>query len=216
MRILISTKQPLRKWGLMDFEKQRHFAKLHAIRKGFDRDAEDFAQEVCLAYVRGRKATISQLFTDYLRQWYGDTRTLGGRIRSRATLFYENEPERCSDGMLGPDGDNWQCVVGFLKGSDKCIITLKYKWGLSEAEIGNCFGVTESRICQRIKGIQGRIRKRIEAQESRIQEETKTVQQGIRQEKREEMAIGTDQEMARRESRGLEGAYETGFREWLT
>ena len=44
---------------------------------------------------------------------------------------------------------------------------LRGKWGLNLAEIGYCFGLTESRISQRYSAIQGRLSKKVEAAERR-------------------------------------------------
>lgn len=44
---------------------------------------------------------------------------------------------------------------------------LFYGWGFNEAEIGNLFGISESRVCQRLKRVQEGLSKRIAAQERR-------------------------------------------------
>jgi hypothetical protein len=54
-----------------------------------------------------------------------------------------------------------------LDPSERCIMILKYFWGLSEKEIGHCLGVSESRISQRISTIQSRIQENLSKEASR-------------------------------------------------
>lgn len=63
-----------------------------AIRWGYSQDAEDFAQDVLIKTLTGRKATIEQLFIDYLRQHYGDSRSSQFELK-RAARFARTDEE---------------------------------------------------------------------------------------------------------------------------
>lgn len=52
-------------------------ARQHAIRYGYQEDADDFAQEAFIAIARGREPNLYHLFGDYLRKNFGDTRVRG-------------------------------------------------------------------------------------------------------------------------------------------
>lgn len=58
-------------------------------------------------------------------------------------------------------------MVESLRGRDREIAIKRYIEGMSEAEIGNYYQVTESRICQRLKRIQSRLSKRVTCTKSR-------------------------------------------------
>lgn len=55
--------------------------KNYAFRNGKRQDSEDFAQFACEKIFKGRKATIKQLFIDYLRKHHGDTRSSCGTLK---------------------------------------------------------------------------------------------------------------------------------------
>jgi hypothetical protein len=62
---------------MIDIKQFHHKAKQYAIRRGHEETSDDFAQEAAIAYFRGRKASIGQLFIDFLRKEYGDCRVRG-------------------------------------------------------------------------------------------------------------------------------------------
>ncbi len=88
--------------------------KRYARSKGARQDeVDDFSQEAAFAIFRGRKATFRQLYVDYLRKTYGDTRSPCNIAKSRSTLQYEVLDEN----MFGGDPGN----------------------GLSDRETAGCF-----------------------------------------------------------------------------
>ncbi len=64
--------------------------KWHATKKGFQNDADDFAQEAVMKTIAGRKASIPQLFIDYLRFHYADPRTSIYKLKINAKLHSLN------------------------------------------------------------------------------------------------------------------------------
>lgn len=143
-----------------------------AKKNGHAEHAEDFAQEVLLAFTKGRAATIDQLFVDYLRRHLGDSRTPGGRAQQvarggtvsldeqvseggRSLLRHEliGSPERAAPGV----GDRGRAAHLFA-GVEADIYQLAFVEELPLSEIGALLGVSESRVCQRVKEMQKRIR----------------------------------------------------------
>lgn len=136
-------------------------AKSYVYKRGRHELADDFSQEAVIALITGRKATIPQLYVDFLRKEYGDLRSPHGRARSSsllygtsldqpaseddATLLHELVPSHGGDS--GPVGIDWRHRVTF-RGRDALIAELRYDEGMSEKDIADILGVTESRVCQ--------------------------------------------------------------------
>lgn len=198
----------------------------YAIKRKHPQLADDFAQEAAFALSRGRKATFEQLFTDFLRTGYGDTRSNSGAARSRATLTAKTIDTHDFGGLPTAIARDWRMPIidrkhfKFWDTTERCIAILRFEWGFSEAEIADCFGVTESRVCQRIKRIQGCLSERItQTQDAGTSRKGSSEMEGLllsQTKERPQLEFRPDKEMARRESRGLEETYETGHDPWLT
>lgn len=154
-------------------------AKKIAVIKGRAFEAEDFAGWYAKHILEGRGAhqTMSQAFIEYLRTTYGDSRTASHRVRqsaeiNRVTITATREREEGfelgEDELEGvprielPNGRvpfeiNEQIRAANLEAQERCMIWLRHGWNFTEGEIANCFGITESRICQRLSGIHKRL-----------------------------------------------------------
>ena len=85
--------------------------------------------------------------------------------------------EDADDGSLGAEEDAFARIaarqehlrlreeVARLPERDRTILSLYYEEGLTYREIGEVLGVTESRICQILRGIQRKLRERLEAED---------------------------------------------------
>ena len=148
-------------------------AKAYANSKRFAQHSDDFAQEVYIAYARGRKATIEQLFVDFLRKEYGDTRSLGGSTKSHARLngLSFDTPKKQGDNEVNlsdiiaspggePDafGSDWSSKILFT-GRIELIASLYLEHNWLQDEIGDLLGVSGSRISQFLKKIKKEIEK---------------------------------------------------------
>ena len=145
--------------------KAMEFAKYYAASKGYGKDAEDFSQEVFIAYAEGRKATIEQLFIDYLRKFYGDTRSAGGLAKSferhvsrsidESEAIYklcESQSDRIDHSPSehsGPDRRIRAC----LNRQQLLVYDLLVFEELNVKEIGELLGLTGGRISQIIATI---------------------------------------------------------------
>lgn len=202
-----------------NFLKLMGFARNVARRKGYHQHADDFAAEVAIKTIEGRKASTEQLFVDYLRKEYGDARLASGREKMRDRHAMQELADTVAASTRNSAALEQLCGGFRIYGSSRAILVLYYKWGFHEAEIANCYGVTESRICQRLKEIQSSIYERIKKEESKLSEEAKgALEEILREEKegRPELELRTDQEMARRESRAMERNFGQGYSERLT
>lgn len=172
----------------MDEKEKTKYKKIYGAAKrlaessGCAHIAEDFAQDACLKISQGRKTSLVNIFTDYRRQQFGDTRFDSGAQRQLLTTRilstspFEESPEHdwtesCID-FRDPRTfpDQFRSLSDLLNGFygiERAIMILLGQWGMSEVEIGNIFGVSESRISQRLKGIQKRLYARAAAEKSR-------------------------------------------------
>lgn len=141
-------------------------AKGLACARGHSEFAEDFAQEACIAIAAGRKATLDQILTDFLRRYHGDLRTSSGRQRAYASCYAKSIWEREGDdglalverigspgGLPETRGGNWRARVR-LTGRDATLCDLIYDQELSRTESAELLGVTESRVSQMMSRIE--------------------------------------------------------------
>lgn len=77
-------------------ERLKKYARTKPLRED---EIDDFSQEAAFAIFRGRKASYGQLYVDFLRKTYGDTRSPGNVAKSRQTIFYSDFDEN----MFGRD-----------------------------------------------------------------------------------------------------------------
>lgn len=179
-------------------------------------DAKDFASWITTKRLEGATGTLGQLYVDFLRQEYGRTgksrpsRSAEKKRQSRVVMEYD------SGQHADPKKTDISSYISCFHGIERAILTLCYKWEFNEAEIADCFGVTESRICQRLKGIQSRLRQRIEKEESRVSRAAESLQPRVSETYGELLEFRTDSKMAREESRAMAGTYAACFEEWLT
>lgn len=131
-------------------------------RCGNEQEAKDFGQWATIFYIRGRKARINQLYVDYLRTNIADSRTkhfeLARALSNPVEYKDEINTKSAEHDTIQRRGDFIR-VVQKLEPNSQAIIKLYTIWGLNEREIADCFGVTESRISQRIKALLPRIQK---------------------------------------------------------
>ena len=112
-------------------------------------NAEDFACWSMIKFIKGRKVRISRLYVDYLRDIRADSRNEAYEEQINVKF-----PQKQYDERIGPgDGPNEHLVelnlmLNRLDKIDRAVIILYYIWGLTEKEIGYCFGLTEARACQ--------------------------------------------------------------------
>jgi len=151
-------------------------------------DAEEFSQEYALMlFEKGWRQTPDQACIDYVRKRFGRTGTVSningkGREQSLshlATTYGESFIERII-GFEPDPSERRESVERFtdlFEGRDRVIFLLRYKWGFMNNEIGHCFGITESRICQRLtemeKRIQTSVQKKIPRRKQRKGERKK-------------------------------------------
>lgn len=146
--------------------------KQHARRRRYPQEADDFAQEAAIAFVRGRKATIEQLFIDYLRARHGDARARGycpgPGAKNREISLDERKADTDGLSLLDtiaasghdprPEPYDWRSRAN-LSLRDEVICQLYFDDEIVLAEIGEMLGITESMVSQRLK----RVKKEIES-----------------------------------------------------
>lgn len=187
---------------------------------GNPEDADDASQYVIEQRLKGRKGRVSNILIDYLRVTHGSTRVSGGckgQKRETRAAFSGEGLEVADPRVVDPgariDGEH---LLRNLDSTSRAVFLLMHVWGLYEAEIGNLFGVSESRISQRLKGVESCLSKA--QKEGRSFRPTKR-RRGISQVgclERQEISCEAFTIMARSESGEMEGFDEPRFQEWLT
>jgi len=163
------------RWDLTDEETCKKISKRievsYAKITGRQSGADDCAQEVIEYYLsgKGQKQTIDQAVIDYLRRDSGHKgqRGYSDRIAPKKQL--------CENLVAGDTGLNMEHrlnakqIIGLSRHWERAVMSLKFLEGYGQAEIGDFFGVSDSRVSQCIERISVRISTRINSQESRAE-----------------------------------------------
>jgi DNA-directed RNA polymerase specialized sigma24 family protein len=137
-------------------------------------DCEDLFQEYQLQkWLRGYERNNEHLIIDYLdkRKDHSRDRATGNRVLHTKIAGYAEafSGGRTIDDVVDDRANKqrqFECsseiskLLMFEDKTDAAMLRLKEIWGLSEAEVGNIFSVSESRVSQRIKRIQERLQSR--------------------------------------------------------
>ena len=65
-------------------------------------------------------------------------------------------------------GFDFERLTGMLPAGERIITRLTHEWGFTGREIADLFGVTESRVSQRLESVEARLFTRVAAEERRI------------------------------------------------
>ena len=143
-------------------------ARQWAESNGFKTESDDIVQHVLLQIAQKRRTDISKICIDYLRLTYG--RTGKGKSKTQNSKYHEKRAyEDINDGIyrlettydINIDAMDFQVIQRYIKTKERAILTLRFKWGFSEKEIADCFGLTESRVCQILSDIEIKIKKKL-------------------------------------------------------
>lgn len=200
-------------------------ARFVAIKYGHTQEAEDIAQSVLLQFIKNPKSkqTVEHAVIDYLRQNDWKSRGKSRRFclfnRAQQDDRFEIESIPAVFGSNGHGHESFERYLNCLKTEDRIITVLRYKWSLSESEIGYCFGISDSRVCQRIKSIHKRIQKEISEDSQTgisIPIAIACEQSEISEIKRTQISQRENKCMAQEKSIEMEIDSEARFDEWLT
>lgn len=171
-----------------DLQNEKHVAKIRkrilcAYKKisQSENGWEDCAQEILCRWIAGKnqKQTIDFAVIDYLRERSGRRGSPG--YSQRQNLINASSYEKGSfdnfigrnNGMSLEDRNDVERIIGMSRHWERAIMSLAFREGYGQAEIGNFFGVSESRVSQWLKRIQKRISTRIKIEESRVENQRK-------------------------------------------
>lgn len=168
-------------------QKFRERACQSAMRKGFnEQDAEEFAQEYLLMLqTKGWRQTVNQALVDFTRQRLGrprvpgDAGDAGGKIVPIPMSDFddaggENALSRVAtvDPRVGERVPRFEELVRGASERGRLIFFLLFKWGFTNADIGEILDVSESRVSQLYS-------QEVRAQKKRI--ETASAREGSRE-----------------------------------
>lgn len=134
-------------------------AKYVAADGGFEQDGDDFAQDALLHIMQGRKTYLNCLFIDYKRKYYSNARAKSANLQYNERLSYSELNEETCQMETNQQNVEFSNFQDQLDSKSRAIMTLRYKWGFTESEIGECFGVSEGRISQKLTEIKEELAK---------------------------------------------------------
>ncbi len=145
-----------------DAARFRKRAVFSAARKGFAQHSEDLAHDALLSWLEGhgKHQTVDQAVGDAIRGAFGRPGTPGhelrGNLEQRAesldALAYRAVPSIDRDSLT-----DFERLIKPLESIDRSIVCLRFIWGFNEIEIANLFGITESRVSQRLHAVFSRL-----------------------------------------------------------
>lgn len=193
------------------FEKAKRYANF----KGYQQEAEDFAQE-CVLYAFQKETDniyLSRRLVDYLRKTYGHK----GFSRYAARFVQiENLPreipapdeDKSSNGCFA---DEIGKALERLTKYERLIYVLSKKYTVAQNKIADCVGVSEPRIGQELKRIQKTIDQTVARKEPGVSELRERKLEEILAKKRKRLAEGSFEELATKESFRMESYSEASF-----
>lgn len=220
-------------------KKFRERAVASARRYGFAETADDIAQTVLLKFCegRGQHQTIDQAVIDAVRSKFGRPGLPGYERRFTAEHQMAGMEAARGIGVEQKHRHDFERLTGMLPAGERIITRLTYEWGFTEQEIGDLFGITESRISQKLAGVQAHLSQTLakeesethadvrtqvrafEARQSRIQREAPSslaeILSGL-PDKEPPMECRADRIMAEIQPWQMALHYAEGFQEWLT
>lgn len=149
----------------MGVEELYRRAKRTAEYMGYDSEAQDIAQEVMIKFlVKGKGQTIDQAIIDVLRRMYGNMRLKSLKAKQRfnnprdLNLLHDELPSKILSEETFNSQIDFERILNLFDGKDRAMLCLKYYWGLTDDEVGHCFGVNGSRVSQCMKDIHKHIK----------------------------------------------------------
>ena len=135
-------------------------AKSKARRDHMSHEADDFASYSTLRIIEGSKSTVAQMWTDYLRINFGDDRK---KHKAGQQRIHTDEIHPSMQVAPGVNLD-FGYIQRFLSENgewvsqrDRCVMTLKYQWAMSDEEIGSALGVSSRMVVYILREIEGRL-----------------------------------------------------------
>lgn len=155
-----------------DWTKIRKYCEKYAERKGQKGIAEDFSQYACLILYRGRRASISKIFIDFIRDQYGRTNKGGvvvkpTKIGPKNSYSYDTSDEFGHQRPLISNErspEEFRTVEDLFKDLnriERCIAKLKGQFGLTNREIADTLELHEGTICNILSKVKVKLKDKL-------------------------------------------------------
>lgn len=160
----------------MDNERVRQItytAKEWARANGLHTDTEDMVQYVLMRLSQNRKASVRLICIDYVRSMYGRTGSRpykNQKNKANEKRFYSEITDEAHGLEIAYNMDlgalDFNKFQDYLESKERAMLTLRFKWGMTETEIADCFGITEGRVSQKLSEIKEKLKDFIEKDQS--------------------------------------------------
>jgi DNA-directed RNA polymerase specialized sigma subunit len=130
----------------------------HAVAKGYGLldHVDDFKQFMFEKYLGGRKGKVSQIFIDYIRYEFGDSRHENETFRFNKAVEWE---ESMDTEVFDQHEVDLNRILNSFKGEERTMMTLYHKWGFTYKEIGETLGYSEAKVFLIMKDLNRKVRK---------------------------------------------------------
>jgi len=126
-----------------DIQKIWFMCRHYAEQRGFANDAEDFAQIATMKIINGKRASLSNMFIDFVREKMGRHPSTK-KIKAQERFFYE---EICEKKIVAKtDKSRVVPMMDVLKDKNRVVFGLKFIFGFEAKEIAWLFNVKEELI----------------------------------------------------------------------
>ncbi len=124
-------------------------------------DAEDFAQFCLIQYSVNRKATMDNIFTDWMRTLYGRPEGKTNKLRLQELRYYKSVDDSAFSIKQTPTYSEFKSLMTLLAGDERAIAIMYYEFEYTLLEIAHFYGVAECRMSQRLTEIREKLRNAI-------------------------------------------------------
>lgn len=132
--------------------KLRTRAVKYATKKGYREFCEDFASYCLIHRLTHKGLKLEFLWVDYLRETFGDIRSVYGKMKSNVNRYALQISHRLE--MPKHHAEYHQIAEDLgLKGRDKSIFLLYFEWEMNLKEVGQVLDITECRVSQLLSAI---------------------------------------------------------------
>lgn len=171
----VTKAKPIAECTPQELAEVRSIARAHAVRKRRPHLDDEFASYVMedLAKQGTLYYNLHWLWATFLRGQFGNLASKQGRAKATARtkpVPIEKAYKIADTKKLPDESDPLNVLISRFHDRERAVVVLKFKWGMSDREIGDVFGISPVRVNQilqvvyqeiRAKGLESQLRKSV-------------------------------------------------------